>query len=375
MPLSPSRSPQLTSFIAICSIWLVACASDPSSPSVGAVGNAGNAGAPPGTSAGSNAVAGNAGTNSTSTATTGGVSGTTTGGAASSGNGGATAAGTGGVNAAGTVSSGGGGGSGGEGGGAGHPFVDPRGSEYCDEQPLYLGEMRLLTNEWTDPAAETCVLLDQAGVYGWRWQRGATGLAPNPTYPNYPEVEFGINPWNSKGIDESTTTLLPRQLKDISSASMSVEVHTDVGDNNHGWNLAFELWLSDKDPTLGPASPKGEIMVFLSNSPDYYPQAADTDQTLNDGEHSYKLYVSSDNWGTWGYYRQYRLDTHDGKFDGTLNIGAFLKHYVEQEHWDANLWVTRFELGNEVYQNTGGTTKIENLTFEVNGQTRQAVTQ
>jgi chitinase len=338
-------------------------------------GGAGQAGTPTSNAAGTSST-GVGGASGNGVAGTANVSGSgagggavTSAGAAGSSSGGTTAAGAGGMSSAGVS------GSGGNGGGAGHPFVDPRDSEYCDEQPLYLGEMRLLTNEWTDPAAETCVFLDQAGVYGWRWQRGATGLPPNPTYPNYPEVEFGINPWNTKGIDESTTTLLPLQLKDISSASMSIDVHTDVGGNDHGWNLAFELWLSDKDPTLGPANPKGEIMVFLSNSSDYYPQAPETDQTLDDGAHSYKLYVSSDNWGTWGYYRQYRLDTHDGKFTGKLNIGAFLKHYVEQEHWDANLWVTRFELGNEVYQNTGGTTKIKNLSFEVNGQTRQAVTE
>jgi hypothetical protein len=269
----------------------------------------------------------------------------------------------------------GGGDTGGSGGvGGGHPRVDPRGSNYCDEQPLYLGDLRLLTNEWTDPAAETCVFLNESGEFGWKWQRGATGLPPNPTYPNYPEVEFGINPWNTKGIDESTTALLPLQLKDFSSASMTVDVRTDVGSNNHGWNLAFELWLSDKDPTLGPASPKGEIMVFVSNAPDYYPQEAETQQTLNDGIHAYKLYVSSDNWGSWGYYRQYRLDTHDGNFSGKLDIGAFLKHYLEQEKWDGNLWVTRFEVGNEVYQNTGGTTTFKSLAFEVNGQTRTAET-
>jgi hypothetical protein len=235
--------------------------------------------------------------------------------------------------------------------------------------------MHLLTNEWTDPAADTCVFLNMDGSFGWKWTRGATGTGANPNYPNYPELELGINPWNSKGIDQSTTTLLPLQLKDIHSASMTVDVSTDVGGNNKGWNLAFELWLADKNPVLGPASPKGEIMVFLSNAPDYYPPTPDTQDTLNDGAHDYKLYVSSDNWGTWGYYRQYRLDTHDGKYSGKLDIGAFLRHYLNDEHWDGNLWVTRFELGNEVYQNSGGTTTFKSITFEVNGQTRDAKTQ
>lgn len=265
-------------------------------------------------------------------------------------------------------------GAGGSGGSAG-ASVAPRGTTFCDSTPLNLGEMRLLTNEWTDPAADTCVFLDQAGVFGWKWTRGATGTGDNPNYPNYPELEFGINPWNSKGLDQSTTTLLPLQLKDIASASMTVDVLTDVGGKNTGWNLAFELWLSDTNPALGPANPKGELMVFLSNAPDYYPTNPETQQTFNDGNHDYQLYVSSDDWGTWGYYRQYRLGSHDGKFSGKLDIGKFLKHYIQDEKWDPNLWVTRFELGNEVYQNSGGTTTLKSVSFEVNGQAREAKTE
>lgn len=334
------------------------------------------AGSPPANAGSASVMAGSGG----SAASAGGGAGTSSAGASGAGTAGAAAgsgsSGLGGALATGGTSAGSGGANiAGNAGAAPDPFVHPRGTTHCDEAPLNLGEMHLLTNEWTDPLADTCVFLDMAGRFGWKWTRGATGAGDNPTYPNYPELEFGINPWNSKGIDKSTTTLLPLQLKDITSASMTVDVHTDVGGNNKGWNLAFELWLSDKDPRLGPASPKGEIMVFLSNAPDYYPTAPETQETLNDGIHTYKLYVSSDNWGSWGYYRQYRLDTHDGKYNGKLDIGAFLEHYVNDEHWDGDLWVTRFELGNEVYQNSAGTTTFKSVSFEVNGQTRESKTQ
>lgn len=267
-----------------------------------------------------------------------------------------------------------GGANGGAGGVPMGPFQSPRGTKICDEMPLGLGEMHALTNEWTDPAADTCTFLDMDGTFGWKWTRGATGTGDHPTYPNYPEIEFGINPWNMKGIDVPTTTLLPLQLKDFKSASMTLDVNTQINGNG-GWNLAFEMWLADSNPALGPAKPKGEIMVFLSNDNNYWPTSPETNQTLNDGGHDFKLYVSSDTWGTWGYYRQYRLDAHDGKFNGKLDIYAFLKHYLQDEHWDGNLWVTRFEIGNEVYQNSGGTTTFKSLSFEVNGQTRSAKTQ
>ncbi len=34
------------------------------------------------------------------------------------------------------------------------------------------------------------------------------------------------------------------------------------------------------------------------------------------------------------------------------------------------MWLTRIEVGTEVDDNTSGTAKIKNLTFEVNGQNR-----
>ncbi len=82
------------------------------------------------------------------------------------------------------------------------------------------------------------------------------------------------------------------------------------------------------------------------------------------------------NGATWGYYRQWRLGDTDGiaHINGTVDIYAFLKHHMEVDGWDENLWLTRFEIGNETYQNSGGTTRFKSLPFEVNGETRSAVT-
>jgi hypothetical protein len=255
------------------------------------------------------------------------------------------------------------------------PYVHPRGTKFCEEESLNLGPIRLLTNEWTDPEADTCVFLDSDGTFGIEWTRGSTGAAPNPEYPNYPEAEYGINPWNEEGIDTSTTEYLPLQLKDFTSAKMQIDVTTTTTVNS-GWNLAFELWLSDTDPTLGPANPKGEIMIFLGNHPSYWPTDP-TDTTFNDGNNEYTLYESSDNWGDWGIYRQWRLGDTDGQvdFNGTLDIYAFLKHHMDNEGWDQNLWVTRFEIGNETFQNSGGATRFRKLCFEVNGATECAQTE
>ncbi len=242
----------------------------------------------------------------------------------------------------------------------------------CDsEQPLSLGEIHLKINEWEDPAANTCIYINKDGSFGWEWSR-ASGGQEDRDYPNYPEAEFGINPWNNYGTDISTTQLLPLQLKDFKSASMTVDVVTDIKGENRGWNLAFEMWVSDTNPTLGHAKPKGEIMVFLSNAPQYDPATPETTKIIDDGFNKYRLYQTSDSWGEWGRYRQYRLDTSHGKFNGTLNIQAFIDYFINVEGWGKNLWVTRFELGNEVYKNTSGKAHIKHLSFEINGQIKKA---
>ena len=80
-----------------------------------------------------------------------------------------------------------------------------------------IGEFRLLNNQWGTTNVNQCIFLNDDGTYGWNWERGQTGVGP---VPNYPEVEFGVSPWGGT----STTTLLPLQIKDITSAEMTIDV-------------------------------------------------------------------------------------------------------------------------------------------------------
>lgn len=254
--------------------------------------------------------------------------------------------------------------------------VDPRGTRYYGKEVLHLGEIFIEANEWNDTNQTTCIFLDNDGTFGIEWERGETGYGDNPKYPNYPKVEIGIPPWNNDGQPrKSSTAILPIQLKDLKSASMTLDVKTTTVTNN-GWNLAFELWLSDKNPAVEKAGPKAELMIFFGNKPKYWPWEPKGGK-FNDGHNTYTLYETSDEWQDWGYYRQWRLGDEDGiaHFKGTVDIYAFLKHHMEEDGWDENLWLTRFEVGNETYQNSGGTTRFRALSFEVNGESRSALTE
>jgi hypothetical protein len=264
----------------------------------------------------------------------------------------------------------------------------PGTSSILMEQVLPLGCMHLLSNRWSDPMAAETLFLNTDNSFGWSWQRGNTG--PMYTWgspPNYPELEFGVNPWGkvdplAKGPAISTTDLLPMQFKNMHSASMTVNVDANIMQPNGEWDLSYEMWLSPKDPTLGLTNPEYEIMVFFGNVATYYPTMPTCDslvgnipcgQQVESGGNSYTLFFSSTQWsGPPAYnYMQFRdsANSSGGTFNGTLDIYKFL----QLVNPPGDLWVTRFELGTEAYQNTQGTTNITSVSFEVNGTTETSL--
>jgi hypothetical protein len=352
----------------------------------------GNNGSSGGTSSGSTAGSGTAtssGTGGTTGSNTGGIgSGTTTG-----TTGGTSTTSTGGTTTGGTS---GGTSSGGEGGtnasrcpgyaappAAGTTITLAGTSATNAEKILPLGCMHLLSNRWSDPMSAETLFINNSGGFGWTWNRGTTG----PTTPNYPEIEFGVNPWGMTMYGDltniSTTDLLPAQVSNIHSASMTVNINANIQNPGTGWNLAFEMWLAPVDPTKATTNPSFEIMVFFGNQPSYYPTMPGCDAsatkyncgtTVTDGTNTYKLFYANANWGTPAYtYLQFRdsADGSSGTFNGKLDIYKFLQYANPA----GNLYLTRFELGDETSQGGQGTTTINSISFEVNGTTETALMQ
>jgi hypothetical protein len=259
-------------------------------------------------------------------------------------------------------------------------------SSTTDEQILPLGCMHLLSNRWNDPTATETLFLNSDSSFGWTWNRGGGGLQPTPTNPNYPEIEFGVNPWGETMYGDltsiSTTDLLPTQYKNIHSASMTVDVDANITTPSLVWNLAFEMWLSPDDPTKGSTNPQFEIMVFLANQSMYWPTMpkCDTSATsyncgsqVTDGSINYTLYYASTAWGGPPAYTyvQYRNSANggNGQFNGKLDIYKFL----QAVNPSGDLYLTRFELGTETDQGAQGTATIKSISFEVNGTTESAL--
>jgi hypothetical protein len=238
-----------------------------------------------------------------------------------------------------------------------------------------MGDIRLINNDWGSRSLECNtpyrVFIEKNGSFGWEFTRGQCGDAN--AAPDYPEVEFGIHPFGHikdsvKSQDVSSTTLLPLQIKNINSASIKVDQMNIALQNATSWNICFEMWLTTSDPRTIDTGvcPYAEIMAFWGWQDGRW--ACDKSGNLNAGTNSYHLCHQVDDWACGWRYVQFRVDNGPMRtYNGTLNVKSILDWVVSNLGMSRDLWVTRFEIGSEIGDNTSGKVTIKNLTFEVNG--------
>ncbi len=264
---------------------------------------------------------------------------------------------------------------------------------------LKLGDFRLINNDWGAQELKqsgSCdskykVFVEDNGTFGWDFDRPGCG-DDNGAKPDYPEVEFGIHPFGigdhlATSPEFSSTDLLPKKIKDIESGEISVENLTINPFAEGGWNMNFEMWFSDGDPTLSHEETNafGEIMVFWGWNNGRW-ECDKNPPTIQNMGNTYTLCHlrngrdGHDGWGDpsdpWEYY-QFRLGSgqdHDSKrsFTGALDIKALLQFLVDNYGYSEELWVTRVEIGTEISDNTGGTLKMDGISVTINGETRTA---
>ena len=372
-------------------------------PATGAAGSGNNAAGSPGAAGG--AVVGTAGSGSGGTGVVGAAgNNNATGGTGSSAAGSNSSAGTGTV--AGSNSGGGATGASGAGSTAGSANANaPDMMGKTNAKPgdktstkldyLKLGEIRLINNNWGS-VAWNCTDKSPASVYvnadksfGWSFDRPK--CAQDSTKPDFPELEFGIHPFGL-GSSEATspnfssTTLLPKQIKDITSMSVKLESLKIELQSQGSWDLTFEFWLSKQNPatTQGNAGVYAELMTFWGWQANRWP----IDGTSSSGpicDHGcgspvaagdggpYSLIVQKDNWGSgWKYY-QFRTGASSQSFNGTIDVKKLIDYMVSTGGATQDMWVTRLEVGSEIDDNTKGSVSMKNVTFEVNKETRSPV--
>jgi len=402
--------------LAAAYVCALGCGPQPSASVSGASGATGMGGASNTPSAGTSSAAGTA-PNAPSGGNANGVVGGSSsaagsGGSGTAGAGGALLGGSSGVggaltnggavnNAGGTPSSGGAGGSaagngnggasagtGGTGGtgtgmvpGETKPTVTAPASSKVDSDYFVLGEARLLNNNWGAQAlgckAPYEIFVNADKTFGWKWDRSGTKCGGDKSKPDYPEVEFGMHPFGVSqqlitSPDYSSTTVLPIQVKDVTSASVKIEGLSIATTSDAAWNMNFEMWFSEQHPATGThTTAYGETMNWFGWSSDQYNWNGVLG-SLEAGQ-SYDLYHSDDHWPAgqsqqWKY-RQYRLKNPSKQFNGTVDVKKILDQLVGQG-WPNSLWIARFEVGTELDDGSAGTVTIKKITFEVNGKER-----
>jgi hypothetical protein len=334
-----------------------------------------------------------AGTSSLGGAATGGA-GTTTGGAVTSGTGGSSGAPSAGAPSAGASSGGSGGatsagapsgGSGGVAGGSSGPEVDQKGvplakagdSKTASREYLNLGDFRLLVNKWGSDElrcnTSMKVFVNNDKSFGWSFDRGACG--GDKAKPDYPEIEFGIHPFGASSSlattpSFSSTKLLPLQIKDIMTANVVIDGLNASIQKSTTYNVNFEFWLSQKNPVT-EASPgvHAELITFWAWNDTW---ACDQTGSVAAGAKTYNLCHQSDSWGSGWRYFQFRASGQSQSFSGKVDVKALLDYLVNNRSYSKDLWVTRFEVGSEIDDNTAGTVTLKNITVEVNGKSTSA---
>ena len=94
------------------------------------------------------------------------------------------------------------------------------------------------------------------------------------------------------------------------------------------------------------------------------------------GSATFNLCHQSDTWsnGRWRFYNFILSNGSQNNWSGKGDVKALLDWVMKTYSGSitTDMWLTRIEVGTEVDDNTQGTAKINNLTFEINGTSKSA---
>ncbi len=134
---------------------------------------------------------------------------------------------------------------------------------------------------------------------------------------------FGVSQQLITSPDYSSTTVLPIQVKDVTTASVKIEGLSIATTSDAAWNMNFEMWFCEQHPATGThTTAYGETMNWFGWSSDQYNWNGVLG-SLEAGQ-SYDLLHSDDHWPAgqaqqWKY-RQYRLKSSSKQFNGTVDV-------------------------------------------------------
>lgn len=273
--------------------------------------------------------------------------------------------------------------------------------------PYYfnLGDIRLINNQWGSDAlncsgTQQSVCINSDGTIGWKFDRPTCG--GKRADPDFPEVEFGVAPFGNQSSllttpTYSSTTLLPIQISSLNTATLGLSGYTTNITSTLSssyWDGNFEFWISREDPTKNAdAGVYAEIIMFMNYEPNRTNSSAggwtcDHSGTVAAGSYTFNLCHQADNWSNnqWRFFN-FNLsgatsNATNTPANGTADIKAILSwvmsNYANSTassgggagSFSNSMYLTRIEVGTEVDDDTAGSVKISNLSFNINGTTK-----
>jgi hypothetical protein len=283
------------------------------------------------------------------------------------------------------------------GSGGGGPDVDEQGKGIAkpgdvstmNQDYLRLGDIRILNNNWGS-AERGCdskfsVFVNENKSFGWTFDRGACG--GDGSQPDFPQIEFGVHPFGigsalATSPEFSSTTLLPIQIKNLQTASVTIDNLRIELEQESSWNITFEFWVSQRDPLTSDAGVYAELMTFWGWQGGRWPTAPGADgaagvgtgETVNSAGKDYTLWVQRDGWADgWRYFQFRANDGPKRDFDGTVDVKPLLDHLLKISGFSSDFWITRLEVGSEIDDGTKGKVTLDGISFEINGESRSAI--
>jgi hypothetical protein len=271
----------------------------------------------------------------------------------------------------------------------GQALAKPGDSTSVSKKYLNLGDMRLIDNRWGADAlncggASYKVYVNDDKTIGYDFNRPTCG--GKKADPDFPEVEFGVAPFGTGSSlltspACSSTTLLPIQIKNLTSASVNIDNFASTYQNPTYFDTNFEFWISKNNPaTSADGGVYAEIITFLGWNGSRMDSknggwSCDKSGNVTAGSAGFNLCHQSDTWSSgWRFFNFNLNNGPQNTFSGNVDIKAILTWVMNNySGFTTDMWLTRIEIGTEVDDNTQGTAKFNNLTFEVNG-TSKAIT-
>ena len=250
---------------------------------------------------------------------------------------------------------------------------------------LNLGDMRLLNNRWGSidlncSGATQSVFVNSDKTIGWSFNRGNCG-EQNHSNPDFPEVEFGVAPFGKTSSlltspAYSSTTLLPIQLSKLTSASVTMDNFSTTFSNPTYWDANFEFWISKNDPTTNnDGGVYAEIITFVGwNSTRQTGSTTSWACTITGKtvpSSNFSLCHQSDTWASGWRFFNFLAGSGTSNYTGKADIKAILD-YIRSQYsgFTDSMYLTRIEVGTEIDDSTAGSSKTNNLTFEINGTSK-----